>query len=71
MSAYLYPPLKSKAEYRRALKAGRIITAEENTPAGSVPIENGRALFEGPHYPKPHSFAGEIWVKDGKVVKIS
>ena len=70
MSAYLYPELASKAEYKRALARGDRITAEENTPWGSYPFEDGTAIFEGPHYPKPHKYYGTATLIGGVVVAI-
>ena len=71
MSAYLYPNLPSKASYKRALANGEKITAMENTPRGPVKV-NGSATvtFEGPHYPKPHTFYGRAKVSNGYVTSI-
>jgi len=71
MSAYLYPNLKSKKAYKDAIAKGQTIMAQENTPWGNKPIDSGRAVFEGPHYPQPHRFYGTAIVENGKVVKIS
>lgn len=70
MAAYLYPNLKSKAAYKRALVDGVRIVARENTPTGQYPIENGTTVFEGPHYPEPHRFYGKATVVEGRVVKV-
>jgi len=70
MSAYLYPNLKSKKAFKEAIKAGQCITAQENIPWGTKRIENGKCTFEGPHYPEPHKFYGQVVVESGVVVKI-
>lgn len=68
--AYLYPERKSKKEYIDMIKAGERITCHENTPMGSVPVMNGQVTFEGPHYPKPHKYYGNAWIRGGVVVWI-
>lgn len=37
---------------------------------GSVP-QNGTALVEGPHYPKPHKWYAAVVIKDSIIVKAS
>ena len=32
--------------------------------------QNGRAVIEGPQYPKPHRWYAEVELKDGLVVKV-
>ncbi len=71
MSSYLYPNLKSKAAYKRAISAGTTeIVARPSGPMGTVP-ENGKTAFEGPHYPEPHRFYGTATIVDGRVTKVS
>lgn len=70
MSAYLYPNLKSKTAFKKAIADGQSITAWENTPWGQKPVTDGTCTFEGPHYPEPHRFYGQAQVKDGIVVKV-
>lgn len=70
MSAYLYPEMKSKKEYKLAISEGKKITARENTPWDQKLVLNGRVTFEGPHYPKPHRYYGVAIVKDGYVVSV-
>ena len=71
MSAYLYPEMKSKAAYKKAIKEGVIITACKNTPGGSVPVSDEIIGFEGPHYPKSHTYYGTATVKGGRVTKVT
>lgn len=70
MSAYLYPEMKSKVAYKKAIAAGEEITAKENTPWGKKIVFEGTCNFEGPHYPKPHRYYGTAVVKDGLVISI-
>ncbi len=71
MAAYLYPEMKSKAAYKRAIATGVVIIAEQPGPFGAGPIQDGRITFEGPHYPKPHTYYGSATVENGKVTKVS
>jgi hypothetical protein len=66
---YLSPNLPSKAAFKRAIKAGDTVTAFA-PGLGGPPPANGTVTFEGPHYPKPHSFYGQATLKDGKVVTV-
>lgn len=66
---YLMPDLPSKAAYKRALAKGKTIRAIQ-PGLGSPPPVDGVVTFEGPHYPKPHSYYGKATIKDGKVVKV-
>ena len=68
--AYLYPELPSKKAYKEAIARGEVITCRENTPWGQKPVEDGTAVFEGPHYPKPHKYYGTAHVMAGRVIKV-
>jgi len=65
---YVEPNLKSKAALKRALQAGeRVIVFSP----GPFPCpQNGVVSVEGPHYPKPHRWYGQVEVKDGVVIKV-
>ena len=66
---YVTPNLKSKAEIKRHIKEGKIVTVIANSPFDNVPTD-GECFVEGPHHPKPHTWYGTATVKDGKVVAI-
>lgn len=70
MSAYVYPNYKSKKAVKEVIKAGEKVTCSENTPQGKVTLFNGTACVEGPHYPEPHRWYGQVEVKDGFVINI-
>jgi hypothetical protein len=66
---YVNPNFKSKAEFKRALAAGTEVSIFQ-PGLGDTP-ENGTGIaVEGPHYPKPHSWYGQVTVKDGRVTAI-
>ena len=71
MSAYLYPEMKSKVAYKRAIAEGVEIKAYEMYPWGKKRLFNEVTVFEGPHYPKPHKYYGKAVVKNGLVIKIT
>lgn len=66
---------KSKAELKRALAAGEVITVFQyndffgktaevrNTPRTTV-------FLEGPHYPKPHKWYAQAEVEYGVIVRV-
>ena len=66
--AYTSKDYESKAEIKRALKAGVEITVYQ-PGAGTVPV-NGKIGLEGPHFPRPHKWYGTGMMKDGKLVSI-
>lgn len=67
--AYCSPNYKSKAELKRAIAAGKIVTVFA-PGLGTVP-ENGKVTLEGPHYPEPHRWYGTATVENGRVVKVA
>lgn len=66
---YLNPNLKSKKAYKEAIAAGKRVTAFQ-PGVGEPPPKDGTVTFEGPHYPKPHSFYGKATLKDGVVIAV-
>lgn len=68
---YVSPNFPSKAAVKRAIAAGETITVfQPNNIFGVFPPKNGRVTVEGPHYPRPHTWYGEVTLKDGRVVGI-
>lgn len=68
---YVTPNFPSKAAIRRAIKAGETVTVfQPNNIFGVVVPENGTATVEGPHFPKPHRWYGQVTIEDGKVTSI-
>lgn len=66
---YVSPNFKSKAEMKRALAAGEKVTVWNPGPFGT-PKNDGIETVEGPHFPKPHAWYGQVTVKDGFVVSV-
>lgn len=65
---YTSENFKSKKAFKEAVASGKRVTLF--CPGIGQPIENGRAFVEGPHFPKPHSWAAEVIVENGVVVKV-
>jgi len=65
---YVDPNFSSKAALKRAVAAGETVTVFA-PGLGTVP-ENGTAVIEGPHYPKPHTWYGKVQITDGRVTKV-
>ncbi len=65
---YVEPNFPSKAALKRALKAGETVTVFS---PGPFPAKtDGTETVEGPHYPKPHTWYGQVVVKDGVVQSV-
>ena len=65
---YVRPNFKSKAALRRALAAGDIVSVFSPGPFPCP--DQGTVTVEGPHYPDPHKWYGQVKVIDGYVVKV-
>lgn len=65
---YVNPNFRSKKALKDAVKAGQTVTVFA-PGLGEVPV-NGTACVEGPHYPKPHTWYGEVTIKDGRVTAV-
>lgn len=66
---YVDPNFKTKKALKEAVARGETVTVFA-PGLGTVPT-NGKCCVEGPHYPKPHTWYGEVTISDGKVVKVS
>lgn len=40
------------------------------SPGIGAPKENGIEFVEGPHYPQPHSWYAQVFVKNGIVISV-
>ena len=69
--AYTDVNYTSKAAVKRAIAAGERVTVHQPSPFGASPVKDGRASFEGPHYPQPHTWYGTGVVKDGVLVSLT
>ncbi len=68
---YVQPNYKSKAALKRGLNAGDYVTIYQVGPFGGNEPENAKGLaVEGPHFPAPHSWYGQVTVEDGQVVSV-
>lgn len=69
---YVDPNYKTKKELKSAVEAGKLSKSNFYQPAGLGPDapENGKIYVEGPHYPEPHRWYAEVFIEDGKAVKV-
>ena len=68
---YTTTDYKSKAELKRAIKAGVEVTIYQPGPfAGNEP-RDGTVCLEGPHFPKPHTWYATATMTDGRVTKVT
>lgn len=61
---------KTKKEFKTAVANGERVTYYQPGPFDGNEPKDGTVCFEGPHYPKPHTWYAECEVKDGIVVKV-
>jgi len=67
---YVTENFKTKKALRDAVAAGQTISVWQYGPL-HVPIPtDGKATVEGPWYPQPHKWYGQVTLKDGKIVKV-
>ena len=65
---YVRPNVKSKAELKRHLKAGKRVTVYANA-LGTIPFD-GTVELEGPHYPQHHTWYAMGTMRGGKLVSV-
>ena len=58
---------RSKAELRRALERGETVRVYQPGPFGPD-VPDGVAFLEGPHYPEPHRWYGQVTVRNGVII---
>ena len=65
---YSSTDFKTKKAFKEAVAEGREVTLY--APGLGKPVDNGREVVEGPHYPKPHTWYASVDVVDGVVTKV-
>lgn len=65
---YVNPNFKTKKALKDAVAKGDVVTVF--APGLGNPPDTGSCTVEGPHYPKPHTWYGQVEIVDGKVVKV-
>ena len=65
---YTHPNFPTKKALKEALKLGLTVTVYSHG-IGSPPV-NGECSVEGPHYPKPHTWYGEVKIVNGVVKSV-
>lgn len=61
---------KSKKALKDAIKAGDSVGIFQPGPFGTGDYSNGTFTVEGPHYPEPHRWYGQVRVVDGRIVAV-
>ena len=62
---------RTKAELKRAVKAGAKVGVYQPGPFGGSEPSDGVISLEGPHFPEPHRWYARATLQDGLVVKVS
>lgn len=61
---------KSKKALKDAVAAGQSVSVYQEGPWGGGDYSNGQFTVCGPHYPKAHTWYGQVTVSDGRIVKV-
>ena len=61
---------KSKKALKEAVAAGQSVGVYQEGPWGGGDYSNGQFTVCGPHYPKAHTWYGQVTVADGRIVKV-
>lgn len=61
---------KSKKLLKEAVAAGQAVGVFQVGPFGGGDYSNGVFTVEGPHYPEPHRWYGQVTVENGRIVKV-
>lgn len=68
---YISPNLKTKKAIKDAIAAGKQISVfQPNNMFGTPDPTEGWVTVEGPHYPEPHKWYGQVFLENGKVTKV-
>lgn len=65
---YVDPNFKTKKALREAIAAGKTVSVFSPGPFPCP--QNGWVAVEGPHYPQPHSWYGNVRVEGGLVKEV-
>ena len=70
--AYTRKNFKTKKELKFAVGLEELVEVYQPGPFGNneATIREGKVTLEGPHYPAPHRWYAEAWIKDGRVIKV-
>lgn len=71
-TVYVHPNYPTKKSLKDAVAQGKKVTVyQPNADAYRIaPPSDGTVWVEGPHYPEPHKWYGEVVLKDGRVVEV-
>lgn len=61
---------KSKKALKEAVAAGQSVSVYQDGPWGGGDYSSGSFTVCGPHYPKAHTWYGQVTVADGRIVKV-
>ena len=67
---YTVKNFKTKKALKEAVANGEQVTVYQPGPFGGNEPTEGQIFLEGPHYPEPHRWYAEAWLKNGVVVKV-
>ena len=69
--AYTITNFKTKKSLKDAVGSGEVVQCYQPGPFGQdLSTFTGKVYLEGPHYPEPHRWYAEAWMKDGVVTKV-
>lgn len=62
---------RSKKQLKEAIEAGtKVSVFQPNNFMNTPTPKDGKVYLEGPHYPEPHKWYVEAWLKDGYIYKV-
>lgn len=67
---YVSPNFKTKKAFKEAVAAEKPVSFYQPAGLGPDAPDTGKIYVEGPHYPEPHKWYAEVFIENGKVVKI-
>lgn len=68
--AYTVTNYKTKKALKDAVAIGEVVQCYQPGLGPDLKDFTGKVYLEGPHYPEPHRWYAEAWMKDGVVIKV-
>jgi hypothetical protein len=68
--SYSITNYKTKKALKDAVATGEVVQCYQPGLGPDLSNLTGKVYLEGPHYPEPHKWYAQAWLKNGVVIKV-